>query len=223
MRIVDTRQIESEPDNSSEVEVRFSAEAPDRTRVELEHRHLNGHGPGWQAVADGVADDAGWLIYLARYAALVDGMKTCHRSRSVQTSTGLPTTSLPTPPTHPDLPNGRRVSSAATWRADGSPSVGDHCVTVRRIGFANRPSTSELVRIDPPRSRRVHGIDGPIRAIVQVTVASLAADRSRLTISIDFEGHGIGALLVPMIVRRQARSEMPTNITKLKARLEDPS
>jgi uncharacterized protein YndB with AHSA1/START domain len=70
-----TWQIESEPDNSSEVEVRFSAEAPDRTRVELEHRHLNRHGPGWQAVADGVADDAGWLLYLARYAALVDGMK----------------------------------------------------------------------------------------------------------------------------------------------------
>jgi hypothetical protein len=90
--------------------------------------------------------------------------------------------------------------------ADGSPSVGDRCVTVRRIGFANRPSTSELVRIDPPRSWRVHGIDEPLRAIVQVT-----------------EGHGIGALLVPMIVRRQARSEMPTNIAKLKARLEGPS
>ena len=70
-----TWQIESEPDNSSEVEVRFSAEAPDRTRVELEHRHLNRHGPGWRAVADGVADDAGWLLYLARYAALVEGMK----------------------------------------------------------------------------------------------------------------------------------------------------
>jgi hypothetical protein len=69
----------------------------------------------------------------------------------------------------------------------------------------------------------MHGIDGPIRAIVQVTVASLAADRSRLTISIDFEGHGIGALLVPLTVRRQARSEMPTNIAKLKARLEVPS
>jgi hypothetical protein len=60
-------------------------------------------------------------------------------------------------------------------------------------------------------------------AIVQVTVASLAADRFRLTISIDFEGHGIGALLVLMIVRRQARSEMPTDIAKLKARLEGPS
>jgi uncharacterized protein YndB with AHSA1/START domain len=64
-------QIETEPENTSEVEVRFVAEAPERTRVELEHRNIDRHGPGWQAVAGGVADDAGWPLYLARYAALI--------------------------------------------------------------------------------------------------------------------------------------------------------
>ena len=63
-------QIETEPDNTSEVEVRFIAEAPGRTRVELEHRNIDRHGPGWQSVADGVANDAGWPLYLARYGAL---------------------------------------------------------------------------------------------------------------------------------------------------------
>ena len=65
-----TWQVETEPDNTSEVEVRFIAESPDRTRVELEHRNLDRHGPGWEAVSDGVGHDAGWPLYLERYAAL---------------------------------------------------------------------------------------------------------------------------------------------------------
>jgi uncharacterized protein YndB with AHSA1/START domain len=65
-----TWQLESNPDLTSEVEVTFTAEAPDRTRVELEHRHIDRHGPGWESVRDGVADDQGWPLYLDRYAAL---------------------------------------------------------------------------------------------------------------------------------------------------------
>jgi uncharacterized protein YndB with AHSA1/START domain len=64
-------QLVSDPDNASEVEVRFVAEGPERTRVELEHRHIDRHGPGWEAVRDGIADDQGWPLYLDRYAALV--------------------------------------------------------------------------------------------------------------------------------------------------------
>jgi uncharacterized protein YndB with AHSA1/START domain len=65
-----TWQIESDPDNTSEVEVTFIAETPDRTRVELEHRHIDRHGPGWESVSDGIGDDQGWPLYLDRYAAL---------------------------------------------------------------------------------------------------------------------------------------------------------
>jgi len=63
--------IEPEPENTSVVEVRFIAENAQSTRVELEHRDIEHHGPGWQGVADGVADDAGWLLYLDRYGALL--------------------------------------------------------------------------------------------------------------------------------------------------------
>ena len=102
----------------------------------------------------------------------------------------------------------------------GAPALGDHCVTTRRIGRADRPSTAELVRFDPPHHWRVHGIDGPIRARVDVTVEERADGGARLTISVDFEGRGFGRILVPLIVKREARREMPANMKALKARLE---
>ncbi len=99
-------------------------------------------------------------------------------------------------------------------------AVGAKCVTTRRIGGASRPSTSKLVHIDPPRTWRVEGLDGPIRAAVDVLVEPVTDTRSRLTISVDFTGHGIGKLLVPLMVRPEARKEMPGNMAALKQRME---
>ena len=61
-------QLETDPERTSEWEVRFVAEPPQRTRVELEHRDLDHHGEGWQGVREGVAGDDGWPLYLRRYA-----------------------------------------------------------------------------------------------------------------------------------------------------------
>lgn len=66
-----TWQIEANPDLTSEVEVRFVPEGEERTRVELEHRHLDRHGPGWESVAEGIGTDDGWPLYLTRYADLL--------------------------------------------------------------------------------------------------------------------------------------------------------
>lgn len=63
-------QLEPDLSRTSEVEVRFTAESETRTRVDLEHRHLDRHGPGWRSVADGVDGEAGWPLYLHRYAGL---------------------------------------------------------------------------------------------------------------------------------------------------------
>lgn len=104
----------------------------------------------------------------------------------------------------------------------GVPQVGARCMTARRIGGATRSSTSEVTHIHPGRDWGVRGIDGPIRATVDLTVEPLAGERSRLTISVDFEGRGIGRLLVPLVVRRQAAGEMPKNLEALKRRLELP-
>ena len=104
--------------------------------------------------------------------------------------------------------------------ASGTPAVGAKCLTTRRIGGANRESAAELVHIDPPRTWGVRGLDGPIRAAVDVVVEPVTDARSRVTISVDFTGHGIGKVLVPLMVRREARKEMPENMAALKQRME---
>ena len=66
-------QVEADEDKTSEVEVTFTALAEDRTRVDIEHRHLDRHGDGWTGVRDGVSAGEGWPLYLNRYADLLAG------------------------------------------------------------------------------------------------------------------------------------------------------
>jgi uncharacterized protein YndB with AHSA1/START domain len=100
------------------------------------------------------------------------------------------------------------------------PSVGSRFTTTRRIGRTQRTMTQEIRESNPPRSWAVHGVDGPIRPNVNITVEPLSdSARSRVTIALDFEGHGIGELLVP-IVRRMASKGAPASYRNLKERLE---
>jgi hypothetical protein len=104
---------------------------------------------------------------------------------------------------------------------DGPPRVGGLCMTTRRIGFAERPVASEITHVDRPTAWGVRGVDGPIRATVNVTVAALDdGRRARVTIQLDFTGHGVGKLLVPLVVRPGAGREMDTNMRRLRERLQ---
>lgn len=99
--------------------------------------------------------------------------------------------------------------------------VGSRCITTRKMGGASREVVTEITEYDPPRRWADHGVAGPIRAVVGVTIEALAsADRSRLRVELDFEGHGIGKLLVPLLVRRQAERQLPGNLERAKRRLE---
>lgn len=66
-----TWTIETDPERVSEVDINFVAAEGNSTRVEIEHRRIDRHGPGWESVRDGIAGDQGWPLYLQRYADLV--------------------------------------------------------------------------------------------------------------------------------------------------------
>ena len=107
-------------------------------------------------------------------------------------------------------------------RIDGDlpPTVGSRFTTTRRIGGVERTMTQEVTEHSPPRSWAAHGVDGPIRPSAGITVEGLdGGTRSRVTFTLDFEGHGIGRPLLPA-VRRQATKAAPVSYRNLKERLE---
>lgn len=61
-------QVETDLNRTSEVEISFVPVSPTRTRVVVDHRHLERHGDGWEAVSRGVAD--GWPVFLANFVGL---------------------------------------------------------------------------------------------------------------------------------------------------------
>jgi uncharacterized protein YndB with AHSA1/START domain len=120
-------------------------------------------------------------------------------------------------------------SRFAEWQRDvvrvrvdgaGPPTVGARFTTTRRIGGVERTMTQEVTDSRPPMSWAVRGVDGPIRPSASITVEPLdGGTRSRVTFTLDFEGHGVGRPLVPA-VRRQAARAAPASYRNLKERLE---
>jgi uncharacterized protein YndB with AHSA1/START domain len=103
----------------------------------------------------------------------------------------------------------------------GPVAVGSKVVQTRRIGRSERTMTMEVTEHSPPSRWAFRGIDGPVRAVGRGSIEPIdGGARSRVTMELDFEGHGIGKLLVPLVVRRQAQKEVPKNQLHLKERLE---
>jgi uncharacterized protein YndB with AHSA1/START domain len=103
----------------------------------------------------------------------------------------------------------------------GPPAAGSRFTTTTRIGGAEQVSTLEITEFSPPQRWAARGVDGPVRVIVQVTVDPLGdGTQSRVTLALDFEGHGPGRMLVPLVVRPQAAREAPQACDRLRERLE---
>jgi hypothetical protein len=105
--------------------------------------------------------------------------------------------------------------------SDGAdpPRIGSTCTTTRLIRGTERTTRAQITELRAPNRWAARGIDGPVRPLIDLTVEQLGADRSRVTITLDFEGHGMGRLAVGT-VRHAAEKELPENCAALKERLE---
>lgn len=122
-------------------------------------------------------------------------------------------------PSH--LPEWQESAVSVRPVGDAPLGVGSRVVVTRRIGRREMAMTMEVTEMDQPRSWRFDGVDGPVRGHVRGTIEPLAdGERSRLTMSLDLESHGIGKLLVPLVVRPHVRKEMPEDELTLKRLLE---
>jgi uncharacterized protein YndB with AHSA1/START domain len=110
---------------------------------------------------------------------------------------------------------------SAKIETEGPARVGSRVNEVRRMGSREMKVTWELTEYEPPRKVSFKGVDGPVRVKGSATVEP-AGVGSRVTLQLDFTGHGIGVLLAPL-ARRQARKQAPKDQAKLKERLESGS
>jgi uncharacterized protein YndB with AHSA1/START domain len=104
---------------------------------------------------------------------------------------------------------------------EGPVAVGTRAVVTRRIGRREQSMTIEIAELHPPRTFAVRSLDGPVRGENRGTIEPLDdGRRSRLSYELDLRGHGIGKLLVLLVVKAQAQRGTPRNMQKLKERLE---
>ena len=102
---------------------------------------------------------------------------------------------------------------------DGPTRVGSRATEVRRAGGRELTGTYEMTEVDSPRSFAFKGIDGPVRPVGRGTLEPVG-DGTRLTLELDFEGHGLVGKLMAPLARSQARKQVPKDQQRLKERLE---
>ncbi|MFF4589976.1 SRPBCC family protein [Streptomyces sp. NPDC000345] len=122
-------------------------------------------------------------------------------------------------PSH--LPEWQASAVSAEPLDSGPVGVGSRVRITRHVGRRDIPMTMEYTECDPPHAWGMQGVDGPIRGHVHGEIDPLDdGRRSRVTMELDFEGKGMGKVLLPLVVRPQIRKELPLNERLLKDRLE---
>jgi uncharacterized membrane protein len=106
-------------------------------------------------------------------------------------------------------------------QGDQPMGVGKRVRETRRVPGGDRSMTYEITEHDPPRQSSFRVLDGPVRAVGTVTIVPLDdGTRSRVTITLDFQGHGLGGKVLLPLAKSQARKQIPKDQAKMKDLLE---
>jgi len=106
------------------------------------------------------------------------------------------------------------------WVPPDTGALGSQFSTSRRVPGGLQSYVQEVIERRPFASWAVHGVSGALRPSARLVVEPIdQGSRSRVTATLDFEGHGAGRLLVPLVQRATAR-QAPRSYERLKAILE---
>jgi len=103
---------------------------------------------------------------------------------------------------------------------EGPTRVGSRATDVRRVPGGKQAVSYEITEHDPPRRASFRGVNGPVRPVGTVTVEPAGEGRSKVTLELDLQGHGLLGLIVGPLARGQARKQVPEDQKRLKEKLE---
>ncbi|MEU9477296.1 SRPBCC family protein [Streptomyces sp. NPDC048191] len=118
------------------------------------------------------------------------------------------------------LPEWQKSAVSVEEMDDGPFGLGCRIRVTRLVRGRDVPITMQVTEFEPPHTWSLRGVDGPVRGRVHGEITPLPDGRTRVTMDLDFEAHGIGRVLLPLVVRPQVRKELPENERLLKERLE---
>jgi uncharacterized protein YndB with AHSA1/START domain len=106
-------------------------------------------------------------------------------------------------------------------QGDQPMGVGKRVRETRRVPGGDRSMTYEITEYDPPRQSSFRVLDGPVRGFGTIVVEPVDhGSRSRVTFTIEFEGHGLGGKVLVPLAKSQARKQIPKDQARMKDLLE---
>jgi carbon monoxide dehydrogenase subunit G len=109
---------------------------------------------------------------------------------------------------------------SVTRETEGPTRVGTRVTDLRRVPGGKQSVTYEITEHDPPRKASFKGLNGPVRPVGSVTVEPAGEGRSKVTLELDLQSHGLLGLIVGPLARSQSRKLVPEDQKRLKERLE---